>query len=92
MYLCLVPPMGMLRSFYFLLYVWYRNCAVKIVHITYVSLIDLGRIVLFSYYDKRLLQHTHRDRYLLTIIRLSHNHIFIHIVCTVLCSCIHTWK
>jgi hypothetical protein len=68
MYLYLVPLMGMFCSFYILLYVWYKNCTVKIVHIIYVRLIDLCWIALFSYYDKCLLQHTHHDRYLLTII------------------------
>jgi len=61
-YLCLVPLMGMFCSFYILLYVWYRNCIVKIVHITHVRLTDLYLIVLFSYYDKCFIQHTHHDR------------------------------
>jgi hypothetical protein len=69
MYLCLVALMGKFCSFYVLLYVWYKNCVVKIVHVTYVKLIDLWWIVLFLLYDKCLLRHTYHDRYLRTIIR-----------------------
>jgi hypothetical protein len=73
MYLCLVPLMGMFYSFYILLYVWYKNCTVKIVHVTLVRLICVE--LFYSYTVTCLLQHTHHNTYLLTIIHSSHNHV-----------------
>jgi len=59
---------GYVMWLFFLLYMWYRNCTVKIVQITYVRVSDLYWNVLSSYYDKCLPQHAYHDRYLLTII------------------------